>query len=372
MTSKEDLGIYSSFEQDILDYLEDLGSRTSAIPRTAELIELEKEMHSRLTPWAKDHKKRYRHMGLLPYLPDIFENQKITVPGDEAAVLRHFIPNKYYAKFANYTFVKSVGSAAVADQIVKGFLETPAFLDEEDYSLTDYVSDAMDNGESVAVVSGHLDRLSDISDFTGGIMVASMNKSGTKYSGKFKVIVSKLMTRETMYMVPISSLMKVGLAPRWGLPELGATKWGVPAEATKLVNSLLAGTIISEQREKGQVVGIVPAGTAAIPHTDPESGEIIKLHLPHSSAIASLFPRYKAIIPVSRWGEKVAFGQVIEAERPKKMHIREYSHELTDQINYALALQASELAGVPVEFEKLRVGTAGAGVVAVKAVTDIN
>ncbi len=131
--------------------------------------------------------------------------------------------------------------------------------------------------------------------------------------------------------------------------------------------------LIRDKKENSQVVGIVPAGSAAELHKSQFEGKnpevLEKIVIPISSAIASLFPRYNAVIPVNRWGDKIAIGSVIAVERPNDMNIRDYSHQLIDQINYALALQASELVGgVPVEFQRLKAG-AGAGTVIVRAVT---
>jgi hypothetical protein len=213
------------------------------------------------------------------------------------------------------------------------------------------------------VATGHLDSLSDISDFTDGLNLAVSQRYGPRYSNRFKVVVNKLMTRETMLHLPTPHLISIGLAPRWGLPLVGANKWGVPAEAQEMVNGLLAKTLVAEQRQRGQVVGIVPAGSAVSQIKHPETGELEKLVFPYSDATAALFARYDAIIPANRWGDKIKIGSVIPVAKPKGMSSRQYGHEITDHLNYVLALQASELSGVPVEFQRL----AGTGSVAVEA-----
>jgi hypothetical protein len=348
-------------EQHILNYLEDPNELPLA--RTLGVVELEKELHRQLKPWAKDHKRRYKDkgMGTLPYVPALFHDQMINVPGREAVQRPLGMSEKVFTRFHRLTYAKAVGSAALANEIVHKFQTVPAFP-ESSQSLADFTIESLENAESIAIATGHLDRLSDISDFTDGLNLAIIEKLGLKYADRFKVVVNKLMTRETLYHVPVPNLLSVGIAPRWGLPLAGAEKWGVSTEAQDTVNGLLAKTLVAEQRQKGQVVGIVPAGSAAIQTCRPTTDELVKLTFPHSAATSALFARYDAIIPANRWGTKIAIGSVILSDRPKGTGSKQHGHEITDHINYELALQASELAGgIPVEYARL----ASPGMVAV-------
>lgn len=327
-----------------------------AIHRTLGVIALEKEMHASLGPWAKNHKSRYKKMGTLPYTPTLFKDQMINIPGREIAAWA-------VDPLHRQAYIKAIGSAEVAGRILNDFSSIPAFEEEDSISLVDFTAQMLEEGGSVAVATGHLDSLSDISDFTDGLNLAISQRYGSRYSNRFKVVVNKLMTRETMLHAPIPYLISIGLAPRWGLPLLGSTKWDVPAEAQEMVNGLLAKTLVAEQRQRGQVVGIVPAGSAVSQVKNPETGKLEKLVFPYSDATAALFARYDAIIPANRWGNQIKIGSAIPVVKPKGRTSRQYGHEITDHLNYVLALQASELAKVPVEFQRL----SGPGSVVVEA-----
>lgn len=316
------------------------------VHRTLGVIALEKELHAKLGPWSQNHKQRYKAIGTLPYLPAVFKDQMINLTGREIA-------SWAISPIHHQAYIKAVKSAEVANHIINDFELTPAFEEADSPSLVDYAAQLLEEGGSVAVATGHLDSLGDISDFTDGLNLAVSKKYGARYSDRFKVVVNKLMTRETMLRVPIPHLLSIGLAPRWGLPVVGAEKWGVPPEAQEMVNGLLAKTLVSEQRQRGQVVGIVPAGSAANQIKNPYTQELEKLIFPYSDAAAALFARYDGIIPANRWGDEIKIGSVINVAKPKGISSRQYGHEVTDHLNYILALQASELAGVPVEFQRL-------------------
>jgi hypothetical protein len=358
---------FARAEQHILDYIDD--PSTLPLARTLEVVELEKELHRQLKPWAKDHKRRYKDkgMGTLPYAPSIFNDQMINNTGRDAMLRPPGMSEEAFIRLHKWTFAKAAGSAVLANEIIQMYKTIPAFPGESSQSLVDFTVDTLENGESIAIATGHLDRLSDISDFTDGLNLALIDKCGLKYADRFKVVVNKLMTRETLFHVPVPKLLSVGLAPRWGLPLAGAEKWGISSEAQSTVNGLLAGTLIAEKRQSGQVVGIVPAGSAAIPERNKSSKQLEKLTFPHSAATSALFARYDAVIPANRWGTKIAIGSVILASKPKNMGSKQYGHEITDHINYALALQASELAdGVRVDFTRL----SSPGKVAVEALVE--
>jgi len=326
------------------------------VQRTLGTVALEKELHAKLGPWSKNHKQRYKSMGTLPYLPAVFKDQMINLPGRETA-------SWAIGPIHRRAYIKAVKSAEVADQIISDFASIPAFEEADSPSLVDFTAQLLEEGGSIAVATGHLDSLSDISDFTDGLNLAVAEKYGSRYSDRFKVVVNKLMTRETMLHMPLPNLISIGLAPRWGLPLVGAEKWEVPQEAQEMVNGLLAKTLMLEQRKRGQVVGIVPAGSAVAQVKDPDSQELQKLVFSYSDATSALFARYDAVIPANRWEDQIKIGSVIPVAKPKGMSNKQYGHEITDHLYYVLALQASELTGVPVEFPRL----SGLGSVAVEA-----
>ena len=350
-----------SLEEYFLDYYGEL----EQVDRTPDMMAIEKELLSDLKPWAQDHRQRYKHTGVLPRLPDLFKDQRINVAGREVWHKPRWLPESAYVKFHKKVYAKAVGSAALADQIILSFKETPAFTDNPNISLAEYTIQQLDNQQSVAVVSGHLDRLTDITDLTDGLNLAIAEEYGLKYADKFKVVVNKLMAMESLYGLPVPWYLAVGLAPRWGSPEAGAKKWGISEAAQVLINRQLGWTLLRELRQTGQVVGMVPAGTAATLWRDGQ-GRLEKISLPPASGLTGLFPLYAGIIPANRWGEQFATGQVLPVSQPKDVPKKHYAQELTNEVSFNLAAQASELSGVVVEYERLKSGAA-TGVVAVKA-----
>ncbi len=188
-------------EEYFLEYFKD--SSDARIARTASLIGLERELYQRLKPWAENHKSRYKHTGTLPYLPSIFPDQRIDVAGRDLTALHSLLPEKQYMAIHRLAYAKAVGSVAVANFIIKSFKTTPAFGEESELSMVDYVAQCLDNGQSIAVASGHLDRLSDLTDLEDGLNIALAEEYGLKYADRFKVVVNKLMTCETFCKIRI-------------------------------------------------------------------------------------------------------------------------------------------------------------------------
>ena len=139
--------------------------------------------------WSKKHKDRYKHIGTLPK-SRLFKDQQIEVASRKTNRAAIFLPEAAYVKAFRLVYAKSVGSKALAATIVETFNNTLASAERhEGPSITgqtiaflenNYDKDP-DSAMSMAVISAHLDRLTDIADFIGGLSLAVAEERGKEF-----------------------------------------------------------------------------------------------------------------------------------------------------------------------------------------------
>jgi hypothetical protein len=348
--------------------------------RPPEMAEVERELHEGFTSWSADHSKRYPRMGRLPYRPDIFPDQRIDRPFRPITFAARAIakaersnrnsvksirPALYLGRLVYFEGIKkahakTLGSKALSETIISGFLSTPARGTEyESDSLVDYVAGKLDDNETVGLTGAHLSALADIGEFAGALNIAMAEQYGFKYIDRVNTLINTNMTRQTYkvgrFPVPISWLVRSGTGIFWGVPPgENAEKYGIGAGPLTQANKKFLESFDKHKKEKSMVLAYVPSGSGAIHVNNNETGELEKMTLKDPSFTATLTRWCEGgIIPVNRYGEQIIMGSVIENERPAGISKKHYSKMLTDKVMQEHATQASELTGVPVEYIKL-------------------
>jgi hypothetical protein len=350
---------------------------------SAEDLAMERQMHEAFSGWAADHKQRYNHMGVLPYDPEHYPDQRLEISSrrikspempshtGRASRAAFFLKQTAYLKALKLVYVKSVQSKELANSIINDFQSKPAFPGYNNPSIAEYVVNKLDEDGSVGIVSGHVDRLTDIADFTAGLNLAVAEENGLKYIDRFRILVNKNMTRETYFKVPIPTLMSIGVGVYWGLPPgKSAEKFGITPEISKEVNKRVSHQIVTDKKEKSFVLGFVPAGSGMEQSTDPKSSKLLGLTIKDSSYTAPLLVRCEGgVIPVNRYGDESIIGTVMETTRPEGINKKDFEKILADKVVETFAKQTMDLAGVSVQYTKLS-KDAQAGTSVYKPATD--
>lgn len=336
-------------------------------------------LHQGFDSWTADHSQRYPRMGSLPYWPAVFSDQRLEKPHKPVNALARLLskhesaenklarPAVYlgelaYMKALREAYVQTVGSKAVASSIIYAFQNVPAFGTEL-YSptLSEYVVECLENegDHTIGLTSGHLDRLSDIGEFAGGLNIALAEEHGLKYTDRVKMLVNMNMTRQThriMHVpIPLPWLITAGVGVYWGVPPgESARTHGIEESDVAVANATVSHQFITDKKERDMVFAYVPTGTGAVKVLSEGTGEIAHLLLKDASYTSPLTVRcFGGIIPVNRYANEVAIGSVIRNDKPEDIKKKDYEKILTDQVMEEHASQAHELTGLPVAYTKL-------------------
>lgn len=325
-------------------------------------LSLEKsELQSRLNKgcelWSENHAAKYNSINTLPFSPFVFRDQRIERTSRRATRAAIFLPELAYVKAFRYVYAKAVGSRALAETIVDGFNTTPASINcDNSQSLTaktiDFLGGDSDesakSGMAMAVASAHLDRLTDITDFTGGLSLAVAEETGKKYRDRFSVIVNKNVTRETYKGVPLPWLISLALNVYFGMPPgKSANDCGIDKVVSDYINAMMSSTMLRDKKAKGRVVwGIVPAGSGMVPLYEESTGELSRLSMKDTSYTSPLLARCEAgVIPAGRYGDNIEIGSIVANERSEAVSKRQHEKLFTDSYVKKLAEQALALTG---------------------------
>jgi hypothetical protein len=267
-----------------------------------------------------------------------------------------------------------VGSTAVANTIIEGFGTIQASEDGEDpRSLTEYTIDFLGSGSgkspkeisgekrpggmALGITSAHLDRLSDITDFTAGLNLSVAKEKGRKYIDRFGFVINKNTTRETYMHLPLPWFASFGLEEYFGIPPgKSADKYGLDEEIIKYVNGRMSSAMLRDKKEKDRVVwGIVPAGSGMTPVHNESTGALEKLVMGDTSYTSALLARCEGgVIPASRYGDEILIGSTVPTEREEGTRKKDFEKTLADRVVRELAKQAFELTGgAVIEFPQL-------------------
>lgn len=350
--------------------------------RPPELAEVERELHEGFDSWTAEHSRRYPRMGRLPYRPDLFPDQRLDRPfrpiSGIARVIAHAERSKrrvvkparpavYLGRLAYFESIKiahakTLGSKALSETMILGFLSTPASDTEfEALSTAQYVAQKLDEEKdmTVGLTSGHLSTLADIGEFAGALNIAMAELYGFKYIDRVNTLINTNMTRQTYRVgkipVPIPWLVKSGTGIFWGVPPgESAEKHGIGVRLLDEANRKFMQAFLERKKKKSMVFAYVPTGSGVVQVMNTETGELEKLVLKDPSYTVPLTVRCGGgIIPVNRSGEQIAIGSVIKNERPADVKKKDYEKILTDRVMQKLAAQAKDLIGVPVEYTRL-------------------
>lgn len=350
------------------------------LTRPDELAETERKLHRGFTSWTNEHKIRFPKMGRLPYRPDLFPDQRIDRPyrpityparlmakaeRSDRKTTKLLKPAIYLGELAYLSSLKkaharTLGSKALSETMIMGFLETPAFGQEYDSpSIADYVFQSLEDNKTVGVTSAHLGALADIAEINGALSIGVAELYGFKYIDRFNTLINSNMTRQTYKVgkipVPVSWLVRTGLGTYWGVPPgESAEKHGLDDESVQQANKQFLESFRKHKSEHGQVLAYVNSGSGAVHYNNSQTGELEKVGLKDPSYTSTLTRWCEGgIIAVNKFNEQVIFGSVIPNVRPEGVSKKEYSKILTDQVMHEHALQARELVRVPVQFVRL-------------------
>jgi hypothetical protein len=339
---------------------------------------IQDRLHQGFSSWTAEHSQRYPLMGVLPYWPNVFRDQRIDEPYKPVNKAAQFLsrneatdsklarPAIYLGKLAylkalRETYAQSVGSKATANSIIYAFQATPAFGEDlNSPSIAEYAVECLADGRdnTIGLTSGHLDRLSDVGEFAGGLTLAITEEHGLKYIDRINMLVNKNMTRQTYKTrhipVPVPWLITTGAGAYWGIPPgESAQKHGISEADAGVANTIISRRFATDKKKRDMVFAYVPTGSGAVKVTDA-TGEVVRLRLKDASYTSPLTVRcYGGIIPVNRYGNNIVVGSVIKNYKPDGTKKKEYEKILTDNVMEELALQAHELTGLPVEYTKL-------------------
>jgi hypothetical protein len=290
-----------------------------------EMDDLERELHLGLGKWALHHADRYAEVGLLPFDPARYPEQRITtgvtlanpVHGDrlgglEALYLRNGGPTAAATLAAFRCAGGESGGISVAEEIRK----------------------LVEAGQSVAILTSHAERLDDVAAFAGSVALAMGRPALVSRNG---AILNKVMSRETHQGQPIVRLISPFANSYWVIPDTeSARRWMIPEAAVRYVNGRGLRALLGAIRA-GAAVTLAPAGSAMLQHRDA-ANVLKKLTFPPvSRATANLLTRFDAFVLAARWGERVSVTPV--------MRIKHISRNTRDGGSVAVARKVMSLLG---------------------------
>lgn len=332
-------------------------------------LELERGMHKGFGPWSQKHSERYSNIGVLPYRPWLYTDQKIKKASRKISRLAIYLPETAYLKSARKVYARAVGSAALAEQIIDGYhrriaLEGVSVMSIPQYAISCMEEESDDNqygDKTLGIACGHADRLSDVGDFTSGLSQAVSDIVGTKYVERFKAVVNKNMTRETMKItignitieVPLAWLMAYGFEPYWGMPKGESPKlYGITEEMGDAVDSRMMRQFIADKKKSGVIVTYVPSAKGLEKVVNPVSGKLDKFIMGDASFTRPLTSSCDGgVVVANRYGDDFSISAVLPNIKPEEVSTKIHRQNFMDQVVEESALQIAELSGVPVEYE---------------------
>ena len=292
---------------------------------------LEIGLHQGLERWACQHAERYPNISLLPYDPARFPDQAIDVVLSRT---RQPTSSEFEALHEFY-LRSSAGAAATLAAFTAPHSTSP--------SLGSAIRDLVEDGQRVAVLSAHAERLDDVGELLGAVAVAS---GRADFFPLNSVILNKVMTRETFEGTPVVDLLRPFANIYWVVPDSESSRrWEIPGEAARYVNLQMLRALLTALRN-GAAVTFAPAGSAMITHHD-SSGTPVALEFPEvSSATRKLLSRFDAYVLAVRWREQI----VVEGPyTPDDGHSSDAAAQIAMQRLATLVTRASGLPVLPLK-----------------------
>lgn len=247
---------------------------------------LESELHRSFDPWVRDHAERIDGISDIGYDPKRYPAQRLEESKTEAGLMK-WVPSKVFLWVLRRKLVQVLRSQEKAERVIGTFGD-----------VAPGVAELLDDGRSVALLTGHTDNLFDIAFALAGLQISF---GSTRYIRRTGIIVNKLMTREAFRGTPMVDTLKLLSNVYWVVPDTESTRrWIIPEEAARIVNSN-ALEALAEDLKRGVLVGVIPTGTAA--RHEVVDGEL-RLTMPHiSPGTARLLARFDAFLPVAMWDD---------------------------------------------------------------------
>lgn len=306
-------------------------------PNRAEpLGALERALQRSLTRWANHHASRYSEIGVVDYDPGREPAQRVDV-----AVSRAYPLEELSLSARLKIYLENGGPASEA--ALAEFSRPRGAGGATRSSLGSRISDLVESGKSVAVLSGHADRLDDIGGFAGALALSSSNPNMLSRNG---VILNKVMSRETFRGQSVVELMRPFANIYWVIPATASAKrWNVPSEAVRLINGNALRSLLADVR-RGAAITFAPAGSAMVRETDA-AGRLVALRMPVVSASTmKLLTRFHAYVVAARWDDRVAVSDLVRIKRSRTTG--EAGERLAAEATVRIAQMTEALSGVQV------------------------
>ena len=339
--------------------------------------EHERAAHEVYGVWSREHSQRYENMGTLPYWPWLFRDQRLKNSSKRISRAVLWLPETNFLKTQKALYAKAIGSKAVAASIIDGFNSTPINSTEGAASIADYTIDFLRGGlansqgeplRAMGIATGHLQSLTDIGEFTGGLHIAIAEREGKQFADRFSVTINKNAVRESYKMVrlgrlaiplPITTLAALGFGLRFGAPPgESSERLGMPKEAATIINRAFAVDFKNDRDKQPIVLGQVPSNGGAIWVRGQEGGEVEEIVLRDASFTKSILGRLDGgIVAANRYEQDIRISELIEVEKPQGLSKTNFENRLSDQVMVTLASQTTELTGLPASFTPLSMGS---------------
>jgi hypothetical protein len=235
-----------------------------------------------------DHARRIPQISDLGYDPKRYPAQKIRQSKSEAGALSRWVPSRVFLWVLRRKLASVLRSREKADRVIATFRD-----------VAPGVAELLDDGKSVALLTGHTDNLFDIAFALAGVQISF---GTTRYIRRTGMIVNKLMTREAYRGTPMLKTLALLCNVYWVIPDTESTRrWGIPDEAARIVNASALEALQADLR-RGVLVGVIPTGTAA--RLERVDGGL-RVTMPHiSSGTARLLSRFHHFLPVAMWDDE--------------------------------------------------------------------
>jgi hypothetical protein len=342
-------------------------------PLTVRDLDLERKMHRIFTPWSENHRKDYSGIGVLPYDPNLYPEQRIDNHIIEARIRSTRIPSSVFIWGMRRKIISTFADKKKGQAFVNTFNSTPGYEDTESPLSEVIANEFLDQGRSVAIITDHADNLTDIARATAGLSVALATKFGDKYMGDFGILVNKNITRETHKGRKIVSKLSDIAEVHTVMPDTASVEKyrKIASQAGEEITEEEVGQISKkvtggsarvifrrikngkDSKADGLIEGIVPTGQGTIKLLDRHKQ--VKAHtIPAvTNTAANLLCRFDGAIAVSLIGDEYKISPIIPIKE-----ILEGSNDpfanlvLTENIMDMLAEQTTEVAGLPVHYQR--------------------
>lgn len=336
-------------------------------------LDLEVKMHRIFDPWSEAHRQQYQNMGVLPYDPETYPEQRIDIHTVPPRIDSTRIPVPVFIWAMRRKLLGTFQDKEKGRKFFESFWTSCASSDEKAPLALVVAEDYLRQGKSVAVVTDHADNLTDIARATASLNIALAEKFGSEHMSNFGILVNKNVTREKHQNRSV--VRKIGdiASVHMVLPNTqSAEKYRKIAsrngdeitedDVRKISQKVTGGSAKSifrrikdghDGKAHGIVEGIVPTGQGTIKLRNKHGAVQAHTIPPVTETAAGLLCRFDAVIAVSLIADEFKISPLIALKDYTTKQKDPFNNLLvTEDIMDILATQTTEIAGVPVSYQR--------------------